>query len=94
MANFCSQCGKELKEGEVCNCNNQQYAGQNFQQQKNTDSVQLSNAGNKLVPISQIAVGAILVILGFMCWGYDWGIISIVAAVGFLIPGVVAIIQK
>lgn len=32
MAKFCNQCGRPLKEGEVCNCTGQQQAGNAWQQ--------------------------------------------------------------
>lgn len=99
MGNFCQYCGKQLQEGEICNC--MQQTSEQAQQAQNEvkfEYIQKNPEKKKVVPkrfvpIGQTAIGGILVLLALMCGGYDWGYISFVGGAGFLLTGICALID-
>lgn len=68
MAKFCSQCGKPLEEGEVCNCMNQSQSDsqQSNSQQSNSqafNSQQFTQTVGKVTNGTKLFVGKIIPIL-------------------------------
>lgn len=110
MARFCSNCGRALQEGEVCNCrqvnmgtgqvNGQQNQQQNPQQNNSNIGYYQSYTPKKaeipklLVPIGQTVTGAVLILFGLITGGWDWSYISYVTGAGFLLTGICGIIEE
>ncbi len=109
MAKFCKNCGRSLKEGEVCTCtqqsgvkSEQQYGDSVMQKRSYTDENQqvypvYREKENKvprlLVPIGQTVAGGLLVLLGFITGTFDWSFMSYVAGAGFLLTGICGLVE-
>lgn len=110
MARFCSNCGRALQEGEVCNCrqvnmgtgqeNGQQNQQQNPQQNNSNMGYYQSYTPKKagipklLVPIGQTVAGGVLILFGLITGGWDWSYISYVTGAGFFLTGICGIIEE
>ncbi|MGL5436938.1 MAG: hypothetical protein ACRDBO_16440 [Lachnospiraceae bacterium] len=91
MASFCGECGRRLENGEQCTCKTGNVNNDiNMQQSKQIVS---KNKWKKIMYISQIIIGGLLAMLGFICIEYDWGYISVCAAAGFLITGIMSLVH-
>lgn len=99
MGNFCQYCGRELLEGENCDCLRQASTYKQQEQNKvkleriQTNAVKKDIVPKKLVPIGQIVAGGILVLFALMCGGYDWGYISFFSGAVFLLTGICTLIN-
>lgn len=102
MARFCSNCGRSLQEGEVCNCRQVNMGnGQGNQQQNNPNTgyyqpytPKKAGIPKLLVPIGQTVTGGVLILFGLMTGGWDWSYISYVTGAGFLLTGICGIIEE
>lgn len=110
MANFCTNCGRQLSEGEICGCTNQhnQQNGQQMNQQVQGGQQQIwqqppnysqvnqvkDSSNSKMISIGQIVVGGLLVAIAMITLEYDWGLISLVSGGGFLWTGIISVVSK
>lgn len=110
MARFCSNCGRSLQEGEVCNCRQVnlgtgqatgQTNGQANGQQNNPNmgyyqpyTPKKAGIPKLLVPIGQTVTGGVLILFGLITGGWDWSYISYVTGAGFLLTGICGIIEE
>ncbi len=102
MARFCSNCGRSLQEGEVCNCRQVNMGnGQGNQQQNNPNTgyyqpytPKKAGIPKLLVPIGQTVTGRGFDIIWLNDGGWDWSYISYVTGAGFLLTGICGIIEE
>lgn len=100
MPKYCAFCGKQLNEGETCDCqtktnpipdNSKTTVQQTYPIKEASTTIAKTS---KMIPIGQTVAGGLLAILGLLSIDYAWGEISLVAAFGFLWTGILELVKK
>lgn len=108
MAKFCKYCGRRMEEGEVCHCREEAVEGKGAP--ASNESAGENTAGEtrkaselktpeelkvpKAIGIVNTVAGALLFFIGIADIDYDWGLIAFLAAIGFLVTGILEIAKK
>lgn len=84
MAGFCKYCGRSLQDGEECHCRDISMPVNEIAEVKKP----------KAIGIVNIVAGALMLFIGMADIDYDWGMIAMVAGIGFLVTGILELVKK